>query len=801
MANYDRNIDDILGYDGLDDEMFGDERLDRVIDEIAEIRSTLQEMPDTDGVSSVDGMGYSEITRLRDEVRFSKTTQKLEDEIRRLNDRIADIRHEHGKESLTDEILANSIERLSVLVEELVHSTKESERKLSDELTSIRSQIYKSATAGDVATSINAIKNKVNSTEEYVVSISSSLEEMSFDNKAVVKTETDTELLRQIYEIKNLLGSVSPAQVKRNEEILELYNLLSKVKYEFQNANATISDKYATVDALAKRLSETTETDIVPVASALNAVIDELGALPLDVDTADDIFEYVQLHESFNIPNSKKEAIRTYLSKVSSILRDGGSDGVDDLPDIIATKNSIQGDKNEFECERIYATVLNTNIAILSEKDPAKVKNLRAQLKEEIQKLTMLQVCDLIDYPKIVITRPYRTPRIVESDGLFGKLNEIKNAILDAGVGVVAVGAMDNVNAPSESESEIEDEIANIKKEIYGLNNIEEIGQSLSDLKADCLEILARLDETQVAGGVVVGAITLEETIAQLDRLFDDIKNLASDCENSIMGSLEVIGEAIASVTKSLDQNNASASEDRAKILEDVAFIRNAIENSSLTPCASAIVTESASEPVEESVPSNIENRLTEMENNQKAMMEMLSKILEAQNNANADTLDRIETKLDEIIKTQGENKGELVKEIKLLRDQLFAVSMANVTDEEEQGGYESYNTLILNEIYAIQDALDGITSLVKDPSSDAKIAEEVSELRKKLNTALNKDNSAEVMGELKKIKDSLNKRPTPAPSAKPATKKKVTPIVGKDLSINELLTKISSTDAIASED
>ncbi|MBR2989240.1 MAG: hypothetical protein IKC64_05925, partial [Clostridia bacterium] len=733
----------------------------------------------------------------RDEVRFSKTTQKLEDEIRRLNERIADIRHEHGKDSLTDEILANSIERLSVLIEELIRSTKESDRKLSDELTSIRSQIYKSANAGDIATSINAIKNKVNSTEDYVVSISSSLEEMSFDEKAVVRTETDTELLRQIYEIKNLLGSVSPAQVKRNEEILELYNLLSKVKYEFQNANATISDKYETVDALAKRLSETTETDILPVASALNAVIDELGALPLDVDTADDIFEYVQLHESFNIPNSKKEAIRTYLSKVSVILRDGG-DNVDELPDLIATKNSIQSSKNEFECERIYATVLNTNIAVLSEKDPVKAKTLRAQLKEEIEKLTLLQVRDLIDYPKIVITRPYRTPRIVESEGLFGKLNEIKNAILDAGVGV-AVGAI-GADAPSESESEIEDEIASIKKEIYGLNNIEEIGQSLADLKADCIEILARLDETQVASGVVVGAITLEETIAQLDRLFDDIKNLASDCENSIMSSLEVIGDAIASVTKSLDQNNVTASQDRAKLLEDVAFIRNAIENSSVAPCADAPASASAESVDEETLESGVENRLTEMENNQKAMMEMLSKILEAQNNANSETLGRIETKLDEIIKTQSENRENLIQEIKLLRDQLFAVSMANVTDEGEQSGYESYNTLILNEIYAIQDALDALASLVKDPSSDEKIAEEVSELRKKLNTALNKDNSAEVMGELKKIKDSLNKRPV-APAPKPAPKKKVTPIVAKDVSISELLSKIGATDAISGND
>ena len=805
MANdYDRSIEDMLGFDGLDGELFGDERLDRVIDEIAEIRNTIQGMPEDD-VSSVDGMGYSEITRLRDEVRFSKTTQKLEDEIRRLNDKVSDIRHERGKESLTDEILANSIERLSVLVDELIRSTKDSERRLSDELISIRSQIYKSASVGDISTAISAIKSKVNSTEDYVVSLNSAVEELSLGTKATAKAEPDTEILRQIYEIKNMLGSVSPAAVKRNEEILELYNLLSKVKYEIQNPNATVSDKYATVDALSKRLSETTETDIMPIVDALNCVIDELGTLPLDVDTADDVFEYIQLHDGLNVPNSKKEAIRTYLSGVSSLIRDGG-EGIDDLPDLIATKNTIQGNKNEFECERIYATVLNTNIAILSEKDSSKLKALRAQLKEQITRLTLLQVCDLINYPKVVVTRPYRTARVVEGDGLYGKISEIKNTILDASMSGVTV-ATAPVEPVDSGESEIEDEIASIKKEIYGLNSIEEIGQGLTDLKADCLEILARLDETQVAGGVAVGALTLEETVSQLDRLFDDIKNLASDCENSIMSSLEVIGEAMASVNRVIEQNNASASEDRARIMADVAFIRSAIETGA--PTINADNQDDAPADCEKVEENSVEKRLTEMENNQKSIMDMLSKLLESQNAPAVvapivdDTLARVEKKLDEIIATQNANKGELIKEIKTLRDQLFAVSMANVTDEEEQSGYESYNTLILNEIYALQDAIDALVDVVKDPSSDAKIAEEVSELRKKLNTALRKDNGAEVMSELKKIKDSLNKRPiVPASSAnKTAPKKKVTPMINKDLTISELLTQISATNFVLSED
>lgn len=92
MANsYDKRSDFNFGIDDIyDDEMYGDDKLDQVLDEIAEIKKTIQGLPEAE---SYDG-GYDEVTKLRDEVRFSKTTQKLQDDIRRLNNRINDLTEE-----------------------------------------------------------------------------------------------------------------------------------------------------------------------------------------------------------------------------------------------------------------------------------------------------------------------------------------------------------------------------------------------------------------------------------------------------------------------------------------------------------------------------------------------------------------------------------------------------------------------------------------------------------------------------------------------------------------------------------
>lgn len=88
--------DDFYGFedDLITDDLLDDDKLDRVLDEIEEIKHTIQGLPVDD--FDYDG-GYDEASKLRDEVEFSRTTQNLRREIQRLNNRISDLQDEQKR--------------------------------------------------------------------------------------------------------------------------------------------------------------------------------------------------------------------------------------------------------------------------------------------------------------------------------------------------------------------------------------------------------------------------------------------------------------------------------------------------------------------------------------------------------------------------------------------------------------------------------------------------------------------------------------------------------------------------------
>lgn len=888
MAN-NRRSDELFGYDDFDnqDGLFEDEALDDILDEIAEIKRAIQgELPE-DATDS-DSLAYDEADKLREEVRFNKTTQKLQNDIRQLNNRISDLQDERGGDSAAQPLLDDALERLIELNEELIKRSKESDRKLNDEIGSIKNQLYKLASVGDMAGTLNAISTNLKNNEEYLVSIGNNIETITGSENPTHGSGTgvSAELLRQIYDIKNLLGNSSPVGEKRNAELLELYELLEKVKFDVGQKNLSVAEKFASVDVLAKRLYETNEYEISPIVETLNAIIKDLCASRLERAAFDTILEYAGTGGIFNIPNSKREAVKVYLERVAA-LNEGNFENMDDLPEIIALKNSLQDNKNEFECENVYSAVLNTNIALLSEKDHAKQKALRQELKSQLKSLTSLEVGDLVSYPPVNVSKTYRAVKHTEGEGLFAKLNELKNFLLDANIAQSGGVISETAN------SGLITELNNLKNEICNLNNMDGVSQAILDLKSDCVTIIDKLDERKENGeddGYYAGGPTLDDIVAQLDRLFDDIKNVEADSENNILSSLEVISEAVAKFSVDRSEAETNAKGDRAKILEDVAFIRSAIESGTAVASVTVekeslnesteAVDEELTETVEEgeqaeeepllavateggdsSAPSEtrtesteetespeidynklfgtsqsgndeINARLDEFERVQSARLDEIEKTqklilstLENIANSHANTASVVEASGNDIYAAIGKRldviesklKGDdVLGEIKMLRDQLFAVSMANVSDGDNSS-YESYNNLILNEIYSLEDDVAAMSdSMSKGGGADGeKLAEELAALKSELNDALNKNaDSDSILSEIQKIKDEYKKRPAPQAKkhqppkyeSKPPVfaqqKKKVTPIVNsKDQSINDILAKIGQTDIVVKND
>lgn len=307
--------------------------------------------------------------------------------------------------------------------------------KLSDEIAVLKKQLYKLSTLGDVTNAVNSLKNDVKNAEEFIVNISNTVDALVASNaeNAGNGGELTTELLRQIYDLKSLIGSPSPLTSRRTDELLDIYNMLARVKYDAKLKSVSIVDKFASIDALAKRLNDTNESDIQPIVDSLNAIIEELNSQPLTRSVAEIIFESATI-PYLNVTTAKKETVQSYLDTVSALVKDGTVESMDDLPDIIALKNSIQGNRNEFTCESVYSTVLNTNIALLSEKDSSRQKALRTQLKRQITQLTSLEVRDLISYSPITVLKAYRAPKTTEGEGLFDKVSELRSYLLDANI-------------------------------------------------------------------------------------------------------------------------------------------------------------------------------------------------------------------------------------------------------------------------------------------------------------------------------------------------------------------------------
>ncbi len=816
---YDRREDEFYDFDdfGVDEDTYDDEKLDRVLDEIEEIKHTIQGLPVSD--YDMDG-GYDEVTKLRDEVEFSRTTQNLRREIQRLSNRISDLQDEQvGRERSVEAGLAKSIDKLVRTGEEQLRKTAETEARLSEEMAVLKKQLYKLSSVSDVVSAVNSLKNDVKNAEEFIVNISNTVDALvatSGDN-ANGGGELTTELLRQIYDLKSLIGAPSPLTARRTDELLDIYNMLARVKYDAKLKTITVVDKFASIDALAKRLNDTNESDIQPIVDSLNAIIDELGSQPLTRAVADVIFEASSI-PYLNVTATKREMVKSYLDTVATLVKDGVVDNMDDLPDVIALKNNVQGNRNEFECESVYSAVLNTNIALLSEKDSARQKVLRTQLKQQINQLVSLEVRDLISYSPVTLVKAYRAPKTTEGEGLFDKVSELRSYLLDANI------AQSGGVISEQAGSGLVSEINSLKNEIYRINSMDNVSQAILDLKGDCLTILEKLEQQQAGGtadaDLIAGIPTINEIVSQLDRLFDDIKNLVTDSENNVMSSVEVIGEAI----KNLTEETRSAKADRERLVADVAEIKARLEK-----FEAPVAVEAAEAPVTTEAPTAIETpsineaaveelhaRLDAIEANQQVILDAIEKLTTALPIAAAPVATAIESKDDEIL-----------AEIKLLRDQIFAISIANVGEGDEVE-YESYNSLILSEVCDVADKLAEIEeSIASENANDnsEKIEAELASLKADLTAALEKSGDSEaVIAELNKIKEEFAKRPepavveeekpvvkktapqkkakkAPAPITLPTKKRKsVSPVSGGG-AVTDLLKKIGKTDIVIDEE
>lgn len=288
-----------------------------------------------------------------------------------------------------------------------------------------------------------------------------------------------------------------------------------------------------------------------------------------------------------------------------------------------------------------------------------------------------------------------------------------------AGLGAV----LDELSSIRADIGEYADELENLRGAIEagGVAAVSEdrasgVGTSvLGDIRDD-LEDIKRASESAVRGDELLSV--RDEIIAELGKrsetadvethdavlsAVEEIKQQLADTQlYSAMNVTEegdgAAAQELKALRESVDKLTAAYSSDSA-IAEEIAALKAEMaEMKAMIAANSAPAGESRTDELIEKIYGDV--RLMCDEPDYSVMNEILALREEYQNLK--ETINKAIGGADKA------NDSKLVDEIRALRDQIFAINMASVSDGEKES-YESYNNLIIDELGRIRDELDSV--------------------------------------------------------------------------------------------
>lgn len=635
---------------------------------------------------------YNEISRLRDELARNQSNLEMQKELTRLKDdmardqRLTESQYSSEIKRLQDKIedlLKNAsspqgelpaahvadqprieggsskldFERLLSINESILRAAKESDARIQSDIVQLRKSMESLPSAEELNRAVSAVKKAAQGASggdlnsEAIARLSNdiaSLRSLISDKGVmpvaaapVIKTsgggkgETEissSEMLRQLYDIKTVLGSSSAAAVRRNQTLLELANDLKKVVFDIGSRSVTFKDKLTAVYAYSKKLSECTEPDIVEFLEACNKLISELASQQITRSVFADIVSYSSEENGMApVSSATRDNAERYFNITDKIAAASTDELSDYLPDLLAEKNLLQSNAHAKENESLFMNI--TNAMMENDYDAAAVSDMVAEL-------SALTIGDIVDLPSIPMPKVYKPSRSVNDDTIYAKLADIKSTILDNARAKVVVpdDATDDQKASAAFAQEVLDSIDHVNAGITALQSDKTISDALEELRNDYLDVSnkivdiserlaeqsganegdftaeqkqqtlddlayihSKLDDYELfinqIGELrsdvlnISGSIDLSE---QFDKLYEDLSNVVIETETNLTAR---IGEVVPQVTQSLDAaveqlrqdltlisdtaatNYDATTADRQKLIEDVEFLRAQVES------------------------------------------------------------------------------------------------------------------------------------------------------------------------------------------------------------------------------
>ena len=619
---YDDYDDD--GYDdGYNDDYY-DDRLNKVLDEIAEIKrnmapSTAVQMPiqpmppqyvyqPSAPPAGSEVVMYNEISRLRDELARNQSNLEMQKEltrlkedmardqrfaesqytaeIKRLQDKVEELqknalspqnelpagqevaRLEGGNETSSQSVDFN---KLLSINEAILVATRESDARLQTEIANIKKELESFPSTEDLHKAITSIKkasahvssgglsdDAINGIAAEIAALKNALGGVGASSGAVIQAESSdidaSELLRQLYEIKALIGSTSEATLKRTQTVLDLIADFKKVDFDVHSPDVSYKDKLSSLYAFTKKLSECGESDAVDLIEATNALIGVINGKNLDKKSFADVAAYFQ-EKGTPISSSVKESADRFFDLAAKVAAAEITEVSDYLPDLVAERNKMEENRRKDANE---AALNSLTKALLNEQRDA------AAIRGFISALTDVSVGDLVELQYIPSPKSYKTSRTVSSDTIFSKIADIKTAIEN----IQLIQGEAPVEEPQEQvQEEVQEEVTEpaappaTQADLDSLAN--EVLASVDDLKA-MLEAQKREPSTVVVS---------ENSESDISAVFEDVRNQYIDISDKLIAISERLAEPPP------EDAPIMTPEEKEKALGDLEYIHTKLDD------------------------------------------------------------------------------------------------------------------------------------------------------------------------------------------------------------------------------
>lgn len=696
---------------------------------------------------------YNEISRLRDELAKNQSSLEMQKELTRLKDdmardqKIAESQYNAEIRSLQnriEELLKNGsgpqgelaapqetahiegghsgldLEKLLSINEAVLRATRDSDMRLQSEIGQLKKQLEDIPSLKELNGAVSAVKKAasnadganaetLNKLSEDIASLRAVVEEKCGAPQTVVNAVptvgyvnvpnaqcgssdvSASELLRQLYEIKTVLGNTSEAAVKRTQVLSDLVNDYKKVRFDINSQSTLYKDKLVSVYGYAKKLEECNEQDAIDLINAANEMIAELASQPLTRSVFADVASFCSESGAATVTTAMRDNAERFFGIKERLAAAPVQSYADHLPDLLAVVNALEDNRNESENAK---TVGDITVALQDENrdDDA--------IRSELASLTELTVSDVVALPQLDAPKTYTAVHTANGENIFGKIEELKAAVLDSAAASAAVAAAVAEQASSAENAPNPEPVEAVAQQPADAapaaddGKINELLSAVEDLKT---KLTAATDTRDVSGAL------------------EEIRGNYVEMTNKLVDISEKIQQPAVETQASAEEPAPVLSDvEKQQMIDDLAYIRNKLDEhgqfiDQISDMRSDILGISSSIDISGPITEQINSVLTEVNSQFDKLYEDLSNVLiESEANIIGRLSDNGENPVDviELAKADILADTQSIKDTLLtVSDSIFALPLAETLDAARAD--------ILADTQAIKDSLAAVTDTV----------------------------------------------------------------------------------------